>query len=107
MIYIYISNINRIDIIVGGDHGQGTFRFPMKILYIMNNGNRHESSQPVGYILCKKDNGIILKNVIIKDLGDSINSLNESMSFNNQQFSSSNIYVTGDLEFLCISSLVY
>ena len=58
---IDILNINRIDIVVGGDHGQGAFRFPMKILYIMNNGNRHESIQPVGYILCKKDNGIILK----------------------------------------------
>ena len=24
-----ISNINRIDIVVGGDHGQGAFRFPI------------------------------------------------------------------------------
>ena len=37
------SNITRIDMVVGSDHGQGAFRFPMKILYIMNNGNRHES----------------------------------------------------------------
>ena len=96
---IDISNINRIDIVVGGDHSQGVFRFPMKILYIMNNGTRRKSIQPVGYILCKKDNGIILKNTIIKDLGDSINSLNESMSFNNQHLSSFNIYVTGDLAF--------
>ena len=80
---IDISNINRIDIVVGGDHGQGVFRIPMKILYIMNNGTRHESIQPVCYILCKEDNGIILKNTIIKDLGDSIKSLNESMSFSN------------------------
>ena len=58
---IDISNINRIDIVVGGDHSQGVFRFPMKILYIMNNNTRHESIQLVGYILCKKDNGIILK----------------------------------------------
>ena len=71
-IYRYISNINRIDIVVGGDHGQGAFRFPMKILYIMNNKKRHESIHPVGYILCKKDHGIILKNTIIKDLDDSI-----------------------------------
>ena len=56
----------------------------------------------MGYILCKKDNGIVLKNAMIKDLGDSINSFNESMSFNNQQLSSSNIYVTGDLAFLVI-----
>ena len=72
----------------------------MKTLYIMNNGTRHESIQPVGYILCKKDNGIILKNTIIKNLGDSINLLNESMSFNKQQLSSSNMYVTDDLAFL-------
>ena len=58
---IDISDIIRIDIIVGGDHGQGAFRFPLKILYIINNGNRHESIQPVGYILCKKNDGIILK----------------------------------------------
>ena len=80
---IDISNINRIDIVVGGDHSPGAFRFSMKILYIMNNGTRHESIQPVCYIFCKEDNGIILKNTIIKDLGDSIKSLNESMSFSN------------------------
>ena len=99
---IDISNINRIDIIVGGDHGQEAFRFPMKIFYIMNNGIRHESIQPVGYIFCKKANGIILKNTIIKDLSDSINPLNGSMRCNNQQLSTSNIYVTGDLAFLVI-----
>ena len=74
----------------------------MQILYIMNNGNKHESIKPVDYILCKKDNGIILNNTIIKDLGNSIHLFNESMSFNNQQLSSSNIYVTGDLVFLVI-----
>ena len=45
----------------------------MKILNIMNNGKRYESIQPVGYIPYKKDNGIILKNTIIKDVGDFIN----------------------------------
>ena len=99
---IDISNINRIDIVVGGDHGQGVFRFLMNILYIMNDDTRHDSIQHMGYILCKKDNGIIFKNTIIKDLGDSIKLLNESMLFNNQQLSSSNIYVTGDLVFLVI-----
>ena len=54
------------------------------------------------YTLCEKDNGIILNKTIIKDLGDSINLLNESMSFDNQQLSSSNIYVTSDLVFLVI-----
>ena len=74
----------------------------MKILYIINNTKRHESIQPMGYILCKKDNGIIPKNIIIKDLRDSINLLTESMTFNNQYLSPSNIHVTGDLAFLVI-----
>ena len=29
---IDIDKINIIDIVVGGDHGQGVYRFPMKIL---------------------------------------------------------------------------
>ena len=58
---IDIFNISRIDIVVGGDHSQGAFRFPMKILYIMKDDTRHKSIQPIGYILCKKDNDIILK----------------------------------------------
>ena len=97
---IDILNIKRIDIAVSGDHGQEAFQFPMKILYILNDDTRHESIQPAGYTLYKKDNGIILKNIIIKDLGDSINYLNEPMSFNNQQLSSSTIYVNGDLAFV-------
>ena len=68
----------------------------------MNNEKIHENTQPVGCILCKKDNGIILENTIIKDIGDSINLLNKSMSFNNQKLCPSNIYVTGDLAFLVI-----
>ena len=68
----------------------------------MNNGNSYERIQTVGHILCKKDNGIILKNTIIKNLGDSIHLLNEAMSFNNEQLFSSNIYVTCDLAFSVI-----
>ena len=105
---IDIYEINRINIVVGGGHGQGTFRFPMKILYIMNNGKRHENIQPVGYIL--------LKNIsLIKNLRDSINLLNQSMTFNKQHIPPSNIYVIDDLVFFYhfvrertfISSCVY
>ena len=33
--------ITRIDIVIGGEHGQGAFRFAMKILYIINTDKRH------------------------------------------------------------------
>ena len=95
---IDINEINRINIVMGGDHGQES----MKIMYKMNNGKRCESIQPVGCILCKKNNSIILKNATIKDLGDSIHLINESMIFNNQHISPSIIYVTGYLTLLDI-----
>ena len=58
---IDMNKINRIYVIVGGNHGQGAFQFPIQMLYIMNRDRRHESIQPVGYILCKHNNGDILK----------------------------------------------
>ena len=99
---INIYDINRIYIVVGSDHRQGASRFPMKTLYIMNNSKIHESIQPVGYILCKTNNGTILKNTTMKNVRDSINLLNESMSFNNQHLSPYNIYLICHLEFLVI-----
>ena len=76
----------------------------------MNNGKRHKSIQPMGNILCKKNNDIILKNILMKYLGNSFNLLNESVILNNQHISQSNthiyiyiyIYITCDLVFLVI-----
>ena len=30
-----VAEISRIDVIVGGDHGQGAFRFLIKILFVI------------------------------------------------------------------------
>ena len=35
------DEISRIDVIAGGDHGQGAFRFPMKLLFIMKSEKKH------------------------------------------------------------------
>ena len=32
---IIIDDISRISVVVCGDHGQGVFRFPMKLLFVM------------------------------------------------------------------------
>ena len=31
-----LDALSRIDVVIGGDHGQGTFRFPMKLLFVLN-----------------------------------------------------------------------
>ena len=53
-ILIIIDDISRIDVIVGGDHGQGAFRFSVKLLFIMKSSKNVERESSVAYILCKK-----------------------------------------------------
>ena len=74
--------------------------FPLNI-YIVNCDRRHESIQLIGYILYKKDSGIILKkNTIMRDLGDQINVLDEYITLHKLHVSLYNIYVTCDLAIL-------
>ena len=91
---IDINETSRIDIVVRGGHGQGVIRFKIKILYTINIVQTHENIQPIGWILYKKNNGVTLKDAIIKDFGDSNDLLTESMIFNNQHIFPPNIYVT-------------
>ena len=60
-----LDDISRINVIMEGDHGQGAFRFPIKLLFVMKSWKNVERESSGAYILCKKDNGEILKNTII------------------------------------------
>ena len=51
---IYINWVKRLYKVRVGDHGQGAYQLPVKILYIMNNDKSRERIQPIAYILCKK-----------------------------------------------------
>ena len=55
------ANIDRVDIVTGGDHGQGMFHFALKIMLVLKNGKVIERQSAIGYILCKKDTRTILK----------------------------------------------
>ena len=99
---INIDDISRIDIIIGGDHGQCAFRFPMKLLFIMKSSKNVERESSVVYILYKKDNGDIFKNTIIDKFQDLFKLILETLSINNHQLSIDNLYVTGDIAFLVI-----
>lgn len=67
---VNVNNIDRIDIVVRGDHGQGVFYFPMKLIHIMDDEESIEREVYTGYVYCRKDNGVILKNIIIIKLGE-------------------------------------
>ena len=88
-----INENSRISTIVEGDHGQGGFIFSMKILSIMNSRITVESISSLTYILCTKDNGYMLKNIIIEKLKELFKLILEAMTFDNQQLSISNMYM--------------
>ena len=97
-----MNEIFRIDVTVGGDHGQGAFRFPMKLLFIMKSSKKIERTSSVVYILCKKDYDDILKNTIIEKLQESFMLVLDPIRIDNHQVSIENLYVTSDLAFLII-----
>ena len=99
---IIIDDTSRIDVVVGGDPGQGAFRFPMKLLFIMKSSKNIERESSVAYFLCKKYNGDILKNTIIDKLQESYKLMLESTSIDNHQLSIDSLCLTGDLAFLVI-----
>ena len=64
------------------------------------NCEKFKRTRSVTYILCKKDNGNILKNTIIYKLQESFRFILEAIKVDNQQVSISNICVTGNFSFL-------
>ena len=97
-----LDDISRIDVIISGDHGQGAFRFPMKLLFVMKSSKNIERECSVAYILCKKDNVEILKNTIIDKLQNLFKCMLKSILIDNHQVFIDNIYVTCNLDFLVI-----
>ena len=96
------DNISRIDDVIGGDHGQGAFRFPMKLLFVIKSSKNVERESSVAYILCKIDNGEILKNTIINKLQYLFKLMLKTILIDNHQVYIDNLYDTGDLVFLVI-----
>ena len=99
---VNINNMDRIDIVVGGDHGQDVFRFPMKLICIMDDEEMFEREVHVSYVYCRKDNGMICKNIIIMKLGESFKKyyiIFHYFSFNNQHPPITNVYMIDNLAF--------
>ena len=97
-----VNEISRIDIIVGGDHGQGNFIFLMKLLFVVKNTKNIERTSSVAYILCKKDNGGILKNTIIDKHQRSFMLMFDIIKIDNHQVFIDNLCVISNLACLVI-----
>ena len=49
-----VNEIYRIDVVVGGDHGPGAFRFPVKLLFVMKYSKNLERTSSVAYTFFQK-----------------------------------------------------
>ena len=63
-----VNDISRIDLIVGGDHGQSVFRFLMILLFVVKSEKMLNVQVVLPIFYAKKDNDGILKNIIIYKL---------------------------------------
>ena len=97
------ANIDRVDIVTGGDHSHGAFRFLLKTMLVLKNGEVLERQSTIGYILCKKDTGTILKNIILDGIGEGFKKIGQegftivSNKGKATMIPVSLLYVTGDL----------
>ena len=72
------------------------------LLFVMKYLKNIEHTSSVAFILCKKDNGNILKNTIIEKLQESFMLMLYPIKIDNHHVSIDNLYVTDDLAFLVI-----
>ena len=70
------KGIDNVDLVLGGDHGQGVFRALFKVIIRDQNKVIIDSFVvKVGHIDCKKDTYEVLKNTIAPDLDNDLKEL--------------------------------
>jgi hypothetical protein len=76
---LMISNINNVDLVLGGDHGQRKFRMVVKVV-VRKVSMEAIDSWPVkiGHIDCKKDSYDVLQSTIAPHLNNDLKTIKES-----------------------------
>ena len=80
---IDMDSFTSIDLVIGGDHGQGKFRCVMKVILRGTDGkNVNSSCLKVGHIDCDKDTYDVLKNSITTPLNNDIKEIMSKRTVN-------------------------
>ena len=69
------TDIEYAQVVNGGDHGKMKFRFTVKLIMKMRDGRCFEMIYPLADVLCRKDNGVILKNTVLPRIDDGVNAI--------------------------------
>ena len=70
---LHPEDIEFINVINGGNHGKFKFRFTVKLIVKMKNGEQHEVIYPIGDVKCKKDNRAVLQGTLLPEITDGVN----------------------------------
>ena len=73
-----LAEIERIDIVTGGDHGAGAFRARIRVIIKLQSGKNLSQDTSIAHIQCKKDNDTVLTNTIIEPLQSGFKKLAEN-----------------------------
>ena len=67
---------NKLDIIIGGDHGQKAFRLSLKVI-LKTDGNKKvgEFIANIGEVDCKKDTAVVLRNTIFSQINERLKTI--------------------------------
>ena len=95
-----MNEISRIDIIVGGNHGQGAFRFLMKLLFVMKYSKNIERTSSVACILCKNRQWRYTPECYNRKTQKSFILILDPITIYNHQVYIDNLYITSDLSSL-------
>lgn len=69
------QNLDRVAVVLGGDHGQGAFIMIVKIILYFKDGDKVKTEKlqlNVGHVNCRKDNYDILSNTLLTKTGESL-----------------------------------
>jgi len=109
--------LQQLDIVVGGDHGGGKFRMTMKVNFRLSDKTTVSYLTQIGSVSHSKDDIVILKDTVLKPIGEGLRLISEGGCFNvtgtgmEVSFSqqpvqsdliincSAQIYLVGDLKF--------
>jgi len=73
------AHLKLCDIVLGRDHGQGTFRFPVKLIYKYNNHHLPvEVEKWLGKVVCKKEMYKLFEKMMAEPIQQSLSMMYES-----------------------------
>jgi len=72
------ADLKSCNVILGGDHGQGAFRFLVKLIYKYNNHPPVEVEKWLGKVVCKKETYELFEKMMAKPIQQSLSIMYES-----------------------------